>query len=317
MSIPLITPFTSRAYQSDHDLKVMLDMLQQARHQTSDWRYLHVGELAWNFFQVAIHLDPQQFIRLWFDTEDLVAFAILGEDPSFDVQVLPAYAWQGIEGDALTWAEGCITTLRQQDPHLWGGNCASFARQDDPLRRSFLEQHGFREGGRFSEVNMLRSLLDPIPDPLIPTGFQVRPLAETGEIATRADVQRQVWHPWSVGILSDADYAYYMTLPPYHRDLDIVAIAPDGTVVSYVNGWIDPLNHIGDIGPLGALEGYRNQGLTRAVIQVCLQNMRSYGMDRVEVSTGINNTPAQNLYQSLGFIPENYNLEYLKPGIAD
>jgi ribosomal protein S18 acetylase RimI-like enzyme len=34
--------------------------------------------------------------------------------------------------------------------------------------------------------------------------------------------------------------------------------------------------------------------------------------DRVEVSTGINNTPAKNLYQSLGFVPENYNLEYLK-----
>jgi hypothetical protein len=92
MSIPLATPFTSRAYQSDHDLELMLDMLQQARNQTSDWRYLHVGELAWNFFQVAIHLDPQQFIHLWFGAEKLVAFAIVGEDPSFDVQALPAYA---------------------------------------------------------------------------------------------------------------------------------------------------------------------------------------------------------------------------------
>jgi mycothiol synthase len=155
-------------------------------------------------------------------------------------------------------------------------------------------------------------LKEPIPHPLIPAGFQVRPLSATGELTTRAEVQRQVWQPWSVGICSDADYAYFMTLPPFHRDLDIVAVAPDGSIVSYVNGWIDPLNHVGDIGPLGALEGYRNQGLTRAVIQVCLQTMRGYGMDRVEVSTGINNTPARNLYQSLGFIPENFNLEYLK-----
>jgi mycothiol synthase len=312
MSIPHTTPFTSRAYRSDHDLALMLDMLQQARHQTSDWRFLHVGELAWNFFQVAIHLDPHQFIRLWFDTETLVAFAILGEYPSFEVQVLPAYAWQGIEQDALAWAESRITALRRQDSQLWGGTCTTFARQDDPARQSFLEHHGFNEGGGFSEVNMIRSLKEPIPDPLIPAGFQVRPLSATGELTTRAEVQRQVWQPWSVGICSDADYAYFMTLPPFHRDLDIVAVAPDGSIVSYVNGWIDPLNHVGDIGPLGALEGYRNQGLTRAVIQVCLQTMRGYGMDRVEVSTGIHNTPARNLYQSLGFIPENFNLEYIK-----
>lgn len=312
MSIPPTIPFTSRSYQSDHDLELMLAMLQQARHQTSDWRYLHVGELAWNFFQVAIHLDPHQFLRLWFDNDNLVAFAILGEDPGFDVQVLPAYTWQGIEEDALAWAETRLTTLRQQDPQLWGGPMVTFARQDDPLRRSFLEQHGFHESGGFSEVNILRSLREPIPDPLIPAGFQVRPLSETGELSTRTDAQRQVWSPWSVGNLSDADYATFMTLPPYHRELDIVAVSPIGAIVSYVNGWIDPLNHIGDIGPLGALEGYRNLGLTRAVIQVCLKNMRGYGMDRVEVSTGIHNTPAQNLYQSLGFIPENYNLEYLK-----
>ena len=59
------------------------------------------------------------------------------------------------------------------------------------FRRSFLEQHGFHEGGGFSEVNMMRSLQEPIPDPLIPAGFQVRPLAETGEISTRADVPRR------------------------------------------------------------------------------------------------------------------------------
>lgn len=106
----------------------------------------------------------------------------------------------------------------------------------------------------------------------------MRPLSAIGELTTRAEVQRQVWQPWLVGNCSDADYTTFMTLPPYHRDLDIVAVAPDGSIVSYVNGWFDSLNHIGDIGHLGALEAYRNKGLTRAVIQVCLQNMRDYGM---------------------------------------
>jgi ribosomal protein S18 acetylase RimI-like enzyme len=306
---------TSRAYENQQDYEQMLNLLMEARSLTSDWRYAHVGELAFSYFNVFIHLDAQQHIRLWHDHGKMVGYAILGEDPALDWQLHPEYEWSGIEEQALDWAEARVEQLRQQDGETWGGDLVSGSRQDDPRRIAFLGSHGFKYCGEFAEVNMLRSLAEPIPEPKVPQGFVVREFAGLSELANRASIQREVWQPWTVGNVSDKDYACFMQLPNYRRDLDIVTVAPDGTIAAYVNGWIDPVNKIGDLGPLGALEAYRNRGLTRAAIYECLRRMRTYGMDRVCVSTGFSNEPAQNLYRSVGFEIVNCYLDYTKKNI--
>ena len=293
----------------------MLDMVMQARSSTNDWHYAHVGELLFNYFMVVCHLNPQEHIRLWHDDQGkLVAYTILGEDPSFDCQVLPEYEWTGIEAEAFDWAESYVNKLRQQDAKQWGGDFVSGARQDDARRIQFLEQHGFRYCGRFAEVNMLRSLSEPIPELVIPTGYQVRALAEVGEISDRASAHRDVWLPWTVGYVTDEDYVRFMQLPGYHRDLDVVSVAPDGVITSFVNGWIDPVNRIGDFGPVGARAAYRQQGLTRLALLEGLRRMHAYGMDRVCISTGVTNTPARNLYESIGFKVVNQYLDFVKTG---
>jgi len=303
---------TSRFYESEHDLQEMMDLLMVARSYTNDWHYSHVGELAFNYFMVTCHLDPQEHIRLWYGNKKLAGYAILGEDPAFDWQVLPEYEWSGIETEALMWVEARLVELRKWDEKKWGGNLVSGSRQDDLKRIAFLEQHGFQYCGDFAEVNMLRSLDKPIPASQLPDGYQVREVSETGEIANRADVHRAVWHPWTVGNVSDDDYARFMQLPCYHRDLDIVSVAPGGALTAFVNGWIDPLNRIGDFGPVGALEAYRRQGLTRAALLEGLRRMKAYGMDRVCISTGVSNVPAKQLYGSIGFKIVNRYLDYVK-----
>ncbi len=311
---PLNTqPLTSRLYKSEQDLQRMLDMLMKARSLTNDWHYAHVGELLFNFFMVACHLVPQKYIRLWHSVDgELVAYAILGEDPSFDCQVLPDYEWIGIEVEAFDWAEKSLALLRQHDPQQWGGELVSGARQDDPKRISFLEQCGFNYSGRFAEVNMLRSLEEPIPELAIPSGYRVCSMEQELDISDRAAAQREVWQPWTVGNVTDADYTRFMQLPGYHPDLDVVTLMPDGVIASYVNGWVDPINRIGDFGPVGARQAYRQKGLTRLAMLESLRRMKSYGMERVCISTGFTNTPAINLYTSLGFKIVNRYLDFVK-----
>jgi mycothiol synthase len=303
-------PNPSRNYASDADLQQMLDLLMESRALTDDWRYLHVGDLLFWFFMLLIHLEPYRHIRLWHAGEKLVGYAMLGEDPSFDVQVHPQYAWHGIEEQALDWAETFLAELRQSDPERWGGQLVSSARQDDPQRMAFLERHGFRPGGEFSEVNMLYSLDAPIPAPVVASGCQVRAMQQD-ELNNRAGAQRVVWLPWSVGQVSDADYAKLMQLPGYDPELDIVSVAPDGVIAAYVNGWNDPLNKIGDFGPVGTRPAYRRQGLAKAALLECLRRMQAQGMQRVSVST--NNLPAQRLYEAVGFRVVNEYIEYVKP----
>ena len=303
---------TSRFYETEQDFLQMRAMLMEARARTNDWRYAHVGLMQFNFMMVVFHLNPQEFVRLWHVADKLVGYAILGEDPSFACQVLPEYEWTGIEAEALDWAEARVAELCQQDPKQWGGPLVSGARQDDAKRLAFLEGNGFRLRGTFSEVNMLRSLDEPIPVPTVPAGFQVREVAET-EAALRAAAHREVWLPWSDGNISDEDYAHFMQMPGYQRDLDVVTVAPEGVFAASVTGWLDPLNKVGDLGEVGTLPAYRRQGLMRPALLECLRRMQAHGMERACVSTGIENWPAIRLYESIGFSVVNKYLDYIKP----
>ena len=302
----------SRPFKDQEDYQQMREMLMQARLLTSDWRYAHVGELAFNYFMIAIHLNLQDHVRLWHDEGKLVGFAILGEDPLFDWQILPGYEWNGIEEEALAWAEARIVDLRKADEKTWGGELVSGSREDNPERIDFLEGHGFTYRGDFSEVNMILSLADPLPSTQVPEGFQVRTFLGSSEMVDRALVQHDVWQPWSVGDVSEEDYSFMTKMPGYEPDLDIVTVTLGGVIASYVNGWLDPVNRIGDIGPVGAREPYRRRGLTRAAQLECLRRMRDMGMNRACISTGFSNIPAQQLYQSIGFKIVNRYLDYTK-----
>ncbi len=304
---------SSRLYESEQDLEQMYALLMEARSCTDDWRYWHVGELAFGFFMVACHLDPREHIRLWHNAKGtLVGYAILGEDPSFDWQVSPEYEWSGIETEAMAWAQARLAELREHDAKRWSGHLVSGVRQNNAERIAFLEQHGFRPS-EYAEVNTLRSLDEPIPESALPIGWRVRSVvADSREVSDRAAAHREVWQPWTVGNVTDDDYTRFMRLPGYDRDLDVVAVAPDGVIAAYVNGWTDPVNRIGDFGPVGARPAHRRQGLTRAVLLECLRRMKARGMNRVCVSTGVANTPALRLYESTGFKIVNRYLEYAK-----
>jgi ribosomal protein S18 acetylase RimI-like enzyme len=305
---------SSRNYRDLNDLVAMQDFLMQGRSQTDDWHYPHVGELQFSFFMVLCHLDPTTHVHLWHDrTGSLVAYAILGEDPLLDWHVSPQLEWAGLEQEIMAWGVDLLSQLRARDPEAWAGPLQSGCRKDNPTRISFLESCGFRYSGEFAEVNMLRALSEPVPPPAFPSSFQVRALSEADSLHSRAEAQRKVWQPWSVGNVTDQDYSHFMELPGYHRDLDVVAVAPSGEVAAYVNGWIDPVNKIGDFGPLGALPSFRRLGLTTAVLLEGLHRMAALGMNRVCVSTTEGNEGAKALYASLGFGVVNSYLDFVKP----
>jgi len=304
---------TARPLESEHDLVEMQGLLMEGRSNADDWRYPHVGDLSFSYFMVVCHLKPKEHVRLWHDVEGrLVGYAILGEDPSFDWQVLPDYEWSGIEAEAMAWAESRLVELRRRDAKHWGGSLVSGARQDNASRRVFLGEHGFRYSGEFAEVNMLRSLDQPIPESALPAGCHVRAVADASDIPQRAAAHREVWQPWTDGDVTDEDYAALTQLPGYNRDLDVIAVAPDGVIAATANGWLDPVNRIGCFGQVGALPAYRRRGMTRSVLLEGLRRMQARGMDRVCISTGVSNVPAMRLYASVGFEVVNQYLDYVR-----
>ena len=226
--------------------------------------------------------------------------------------MLPEHEWWGIEDEALAWAEERVAALREQEAARWSGPLASGARQDDAGRLDFLERHGFRYRGEFAEVNMLRSLAGPIPEAALPDGFQVRALAEEGEVAERASAHREVWQPWTVGHVGDDDYAAFRRLPGYDRELDVVAVGPERRHRRLCELLARPGQPDRRLRPGGARPAFRRQGLTRAVLLEGLRRLQAAGMDRVCVSTGVANTAARRLYESVGFEVVNQYLDFVK-----
>lgn len=100
----------------------------------------------------------------------LVGFAILGEDPLIDFQILPEVEWRGIEEEAFAWAEAWVVDLRKQNGKLWGGNRVSGARHGYLEQIDLLERYGFTCPGDFSEVMMVWSFSEQIPKPRYPKG---------------------------------------------------------------------------------------------------------------------------------------------------
>lgn len=299
----------SRPYNDERDLRAMQGLLMAGRSRTDDWRYWHIGDLM-DFFILSCHLPLADHIRLWHDaTGDLVAYAILGRDPSFDCQVLPEYAWSGIEDEALAWAETRLAALRTRDARRWDDPLTANARRTDARRIAFLEEQGFRRGERV-EISLLRSLDVPIPASMPPTGYEIRAIAGEQEAPARGDIERELW---PAGDISDGDYARLMRLPGYDRELDVVAVTPEDIIAAYVNNWLDPVNRIGVCGPVGTRAAHRRRGIARATLLESLHRQRARGMDRACISTGQANTPARQLYESLGFTEANAILTYAKP----
>ncbi len=57
--------------------------------------------------------------------------------------------------------------------------------------------------------------------------------------ASRVDAHRSAFHPSRVTVES---YGAVVSTPPYRADLDVVALAPDGTVAAYALAWLDEEN---------------------------------------------------------------------------
>lgn len=290
--------FTSRFYRDERDLDHMRALLLAARPNAEDWRTWHIGAgLVWNFFLLSARVDPREHIRLWFDRTGIcIAMAWLGDDVSIDWQILPQYEWQGLEEEAMEWATTHLAELRAREPVQWKRPLGTWSVHNDARRIAFLEKHGFARS-EHSAAHLLRDLTEPIPAPVLPAGVVVRAITGPEEITNRAGAHREAFHPSRV---TDDEYARFMQLPGYDRELDLVAVAPDGIFGAYAMCWIDPVHGVGEFEPVGAREAYRRQGLTRAVLWEGLRRMQARGMRLARVSTGFTNTAAIRLYESVG-----------------
>ena len=100
--------------------------------------------------------------------------------------------------------------------------------------------------------------------------------------------------------------------PGYDRELDIVAVAADGSIAAFAIGWYDPQTRVGEFEPVGCIETQRKRGLAKAVLLEGFRRLRLLGATQAVVYSQHDNQAAIACYQSIGFMAVGHDRNYTK-----
>jgi mycothiol synthase len=155
-----------------------------------------------------------------------------------------------------------------------------WADSGDELRNNILRQNGY---ARSSQVECQHRilLLAPVAEQKTTENFTIRSLAGADELPRRSWFSWKAFHPDE----DEANYAklgwqWYLDIqrcPLYRRDLDIVAVAPNGDLASFCTVWYDDATRSAYFEPVATYKPYRRRGLAKAVMREGLRRVRHLG----------------------------------------
>jgi mycothiol synthase len=174
----------------------------------------------------------------------------------------------------------------------------------DESFQEILTRRGFHriELPESQEVQHRRSLDEPLPDVPIISGYTIRSQGAGLELLERCYASGLGFHNDDIHVARDNRdhpnwYHHIQTAPLYRRDLDIVAVASDGSIASFCTVWFDDVTRTAYIEPVATVPAHQRHGLGRAVILEGLHRLKHMGC-KVSFVGGYSQ-PANALYFSV------------------
>jgi ribosomal protein S18 acetylase RimI-like enzyme len=289
-----------RAYAGQQDLQSMLDLIREKpRDQVADFPgFIDLQEM------LALP-DIQAHTHIWVGPSDrLACFAILDMDTTsgnLTFEVAPDWKEKGLEDDVLAWAED---VLRQTNPV---SSCTflleTSSRSDNSACIVLLERLGF-ERQVVGAVHMERPLAGPIEKPQLRPGFIIRPIQGEAEAAAWVRLHRAAH---GTEVMTTEYKLGMMRTPTYEPDMDLVVVAPDGTLAAYCVCFIDVEENgltgrrVGYTDPIATHPDFQRRGLSKALILTGLSLLKERHMETACLGTSNDNIAMQRTAESVGF----------------
>jgi mycothiol synthase len=132
------------------------------------------------------------------------------------------------------------------------------------------------------EIQHRRSLDEPLPEPPIIPGYTIRSQGDGLELLERCYASGLGFHNDDIHVARDnrdhSDwYHHIQTAPLYRRDLDIVAVASDGSIASFCTIWFDDVSRTAYIEPVATVPAHQRKGLGKAVLMEGLHRLKRMG----------------------------------------
>lgn len=301
-----------RTYQSDNDYWNIRAFLREVflandRREVS-WPLYRWDYWRWHVNENILKFDLAAAVVMWETAEGRLA-AVLHPDGVGEVffQVHPAFRCLEQEAAMLFTAETQFAATQAEGKQ----RLVVWAHESDHVRQDVLRRHGYAKGD-YPEYQRRRAMSQPIPAVPTPTGYTLRALGDVGEHPARSWLSWKVFHPDA----PDAAYegwAWYRNVqraPLYRRDLDLVAVAPNGELAAFCTLWYDDVTRTAAFEPVGTHPEHQRQGLGKALMAEGLRRVRDLGATLCTV--GSYSAAAGALYGSLGFCEYTLSEPWIK-----
>ncbi len=184
-----------------------------------------------------------------------------------------------------------------------GATLDTMCRSEDQARIVLLRRHGFTEQA-VRTLHFVRSLTEPIPEPQLPAGYAIRPLAGEGEVEALVALHRAAF---GTEYMTVAERLTSMRPPDYDPSLDLVAIAPDGSLAAYcfcaiyteenrLSGRND-----GVTDPVATHPAHQGRGLARALLCAGMRLLQARGTACAVLGTSSDNLAMQAVARATGY----------------
>lgn len=301
-----------RAYQNEKDYwrirEFLRDLYWLNGRRELAWQAYRFDYWRWHVNENIFQLPLAEALFTW-ETADGRLGAVLnpeGRGEAF-LQVHPVLRTPGLEAEMIAVAEAHLAIPDENGrPQL-----RVWANEEDVQRQELLARQGYHKIDR-PEYQRRRSLTTPIPEASLPAGYTVRALGGADELPARSYLSWQAFHPDE----PDDDYEgweWYLNVqraPLYRRQLDIVAVAPDGALAAFCTAWFDDVTCTGAFEPVGTAPAHQQRGLGKAVMTEALRRLQRLGATLATV--GSSSEPAGALYASMGFTDYDLCLPWIK-----
>lgn len=283
-----------RQFELKH-LSELQRFLGEARQHIEHCHYLHVGDITWQVFHMLAAHDPANLLRLVRDEQGqdrLAGFWLIYPDfGMFDIQLLPKFRPTDLEAAMLKEVQTHIIALNSAVSAFY-----TLVNEHDSSRKTLLASDGFVPAGDW--LYMQHTLIT-LPEPVLAPGFKLADMTDTNP-ESRANALAEAFG----GQPRPQHYRKLMQAPGYDAALDLVALAPDGSVAAFAMCWLDPVSLTGQFEPVGTVPEFRGQGLGKMLLLEGLRRMKQHGMNQVIVIVEAAEEPAVHLYSSVGFVPQ-------------
>jgi hypothetical protein len=297
-----------RRYRDDSDYwrarSLFRALFERADRLGGNW---HVGEFdywRWHWLENVVERSPDE-LWLWHTSDGEIGAVLCQGDPGVcHLHIHPAHRTVALETQMIAAAvRDYFATMADGSRVTW-----VWTMDDDDARQRVLAAHGFApqaDGGHSVEHSGRRLLAEPVRPVAARDGFVVRSMGDVDELPRRSLASWRAFHPGEPEDGCDPTGRWYRNVqraPLYRRDLDVVAIAPNGDIASFATCYYDDVSRTGVFVLDGTAGRYQRMGLAKAVMTEALRRLQWLGATAAYVSWF--DAAAGALYESVGFLDQ-------------